>query len=379
MRIAIVTESFLPNLNGVTTSVCRVLECLRDGGHEVVVIAPRPAPSSWAGYPVHAVASVPVRQFPVGLPTGEVEALLRRFAPDVVHVASPFVLGASALGAAARLGVPSVAVYQTDMPSYLGQHAPRALGRGAATAAWRWVRRVHELADLTLAPSSAALAELEAHGIPRVRGWARGVDAATFRPEWRTDAGTRALRRSLAPNGEVLVGYVGRLAPEKELHRFASLAGLPGVRVVIVGDGPSRADDSALLGAAGLDVVLLGRREGDDLARAYAALDVFAHTGTRETFGQTLQEAAATSLPVVAPARGGPLDLVDHSRTGLLFDPDDPAALREAVAHLAGDRTKREAMGAAGRLRVAGRSWSALTDELVGQYESVHRAAVPAA
>ncbi|KQU69299.1 glycosyltransferase family 1 protein [Phycicoccus sp. Root101] len=379
MRIAIVTESFLPNLNGVTTSVCRVLECLRDGGHEVVVIAPRPAPSSWAGYPVHAVASVPVRQFPVGLPTGEVEALLRRFAPDVVHVASPFVLGASALGAAARLGVPSVAVYQTDMPSYLGQHAPRALGRGAATAAWRWVRRVHELADLTLAPSSAALAELEAHGIPRVRGWARGVDAATFRPEWRTDAGTRALRRSLAPNGEVLVGYVGRLAPEKELHRFASVAGLPGVRVVIVGDGPSRADDSALLGAAGLDVVLLGRREGDDLARAYAALDVFAHTGTRETFGQTLQEAAATSLPVVAPARGGPLDLVDHSRTGLLFDPDDPAALREAVAHLAGDRTKREAMGAAGRLRVEGRSWSALTDELVGHYESVHRAAVPAA
>ncbi|KQZ90501.1 glycosyl transferase [Phycicoccus sp. Root563] len=379
MRIAIVTESFLPNLNGVTTSVCRVLECLRDGGHEVVVIAPRPAPSSWAGYPVHAVASVPVRQFPVGLPTGEVEALLRRFAPDVVHVASPFVLGASALGAAARLGVPSVAVYQTDMPSYLGQHAPRALGRGAATAAWRWVRRVHDLADLTLAPSSAALAELEAHGIPRVRGWARGVDAATFRPEWRTDAGTRALRRSLAPSGEVLVGYVGRLAPEKELHRFASLAGLPGVRVVIVGDGPSRADDSALLGAAGLDVVLLGRREGDDLARAYAALDVFAHTGTRETFGQTLQEAAATSLPVVAPARGGPLDLVDHSRTGLLFDPDDPAALREAVAHLAGDRTKREAMGAAGRLRVEGRSWSALTDELVGHYESVRRAAVPAA
>ena len=76
------------------------------------------------------------------------------------------------------------------------------------------------------------------------------------------------------------------------------------------------------------------------------------HTGTRETFGQTLQEAAATGLPVVAPARGGPLDLVDHSRTGLLFDPDDPTALREAVAHLAGDRVKREAMGEAGRLRV---------------------------
>ncbi len=92
------------------------------------------------------------------------------------------------------------------------------------------------------------------------------------------------------------------------------------------------------------------------------------HTGTRETFGQTLQEAAATGLAVVAPARGGPLDLVDHSRTGLLFDPDDPAALREAVAHLAGDRLKREAMGEAGRLRVAHRSWSSLTDQLVAHY-----------
>lgn len=371
MRIAIVTESFLPNLNGVTTSVCRVLECLRDGGHDVVVIAPRPAPTSWAGFPVHSVASVPVRQFPVGLPTGDVETLLARFDPDVVHVASPFVLGAGALGAAARLGIPSVAVYQTDMPSYLGQHCPRALGRGATTAAWRWVRRVHELADLTLAPSSAALAELEAHGIPRTRAWARGVDAVTFHPGWRTDAGTRALRRTLAPQDEVLVGYVGRLAPEKELHRLAGLVGLPGVRVVLVGDGPSRADDAALLGAAGLDVVLLGRREGDDLARAYAALDVFVHTGTRETFGQTLQEAAATGLPVVAPARGGPLDLVDHSRTGLLYEPDDPSALREAVAHLAGDRGKREAMGDAGRRRVEGRSWATLTGELLGHYTAV--------
>ena len=215
MRIAIVTESFLPNLNGVTTSVCRVMECLRAGGHEVAVIAPRPAPASWAGFPVHAVASVPVRQFPVGLPTGEVEALLTQFAPDVVHVASPFLLGATALAAAARLAVPTVAVYQTDMPSYLGQHCPGLLGRGATTAAWRWVRRVHDLADLTLAPSSAALAELEAHGIPRTAPWARGVDAATFHPHWRTDAGTRALRRTLAPQGEVLVGYVGRLAPRE--------------------------------------------------------------------------------------------------------------------------------------------------------------------
>ncbi|WP_457252607.1 glycosyltransferase family 4 protein [Pedococcus sp. P5_B7] len=374
MRVAIVTESFLPYLNGVTTSVCRVVECLRDGGHEVVVVAPRPAPTSYAGYAVHGLASVPVRQFPVGLPLGgEVETLLRGFAPDVVHVASPFVLGASALSAADRLGFPTVAVYQTDMPSYIRQHGPGAVGRGAARAAWRWIRRMHELADLTLAPSSATLAELRAHDIPRTTLWARGVDAVQFHPGWRLDAGTAALRRSLAPDGQVLVGYVGRLAPEKELLRLTTLAGLPGLRVVLVGDGPTRAQDGAALAAAGVDAVFLGRREGDDLARAYAAFDLFVHTGTRETFGQTLQEAAATGLPVVAPARGGPLDLVDHSRTGLLFDPDHPTALRDAVAHLAGDRVKREAMGAAGRVRVASRSWATLTEQLLGHYDGARR------
>ena len=367
------TESFLPYLNGVTTSVCRVAECLRAAGHDAVILAPRPAPDSYAGYAVHGLASIPVRQFPVGLPTAEVEEALAAFAPDVVHVASPFVLGASALSAAQRLGLPAVAIYQTDMPSYIQQHAPGAMGRGAARAAWRWVRRIHSLADLTLAPSTAALAELEAHGIPRTSLWARGVDAALFNPGWRGDAGTAALRRSLAPHGEVLVGYVGRLAPEKELHRLTALAGLPGVRLVVVGDGPSRAADAATLTEAGVDAVFVGRREGDDLARAYAAFDLFVHTGTRETFGQTLQEAAATGLPVVAPARGGPLDLVDHSRTGMLFDPDDASALRECLVHLIGDRAKREAMGDAARVRVVGRSWAALTEQLLGHYADARR------
>jgi phosphatidylinositol alpha 1,6-mannosyltransferase len=375
VRVAIVTESFLPHLNGVTTSVCRVAECLRDRGHQAVILAPRPAPTHYAGYAVHGLASVPVRQFPVGLPMGgEVEAALADFAPDVVHVASPFVLGASALSAASRLDLPTVAVYQTDLPSYIRQHGPGVVGRGAARAAWRWIRRMHEMADLTLAPSSATLAELRAHGIPRTALWARGVDAALFHPDRRDDAGTRALRRCLAPQGQVIAGYVGRLAPEKELTRLASLAALPGLRVVIVGEGPTRHEDAAVLSAAGVDATFLGRREGDDLARAYAAFDLFVHTGTRETFGQTLQEAAATGLPVVAPARGGPLDLVDHSRTGLLFDPDQPTALRDAVAHLAGDRVKREAMGAAGRARVADRSWSSLTGQLLGHYATARRA-----
>ena len=374
VRIAIVTESFLPSLNGVTTSVCRVLDCLRARGHDAIVVAPSPAPREYHGFTVRGVTSVPVRQFQVGLPTPEIEAILAEFAPHAVHVASPFFLGARGLVAARNLGIPAVALYQTDMAAYVLQHGGAA-GKAASRATWRYLRWVHSLADLNLAPSSAALSDLRRHGVADTALWGRGVDTALFHPGWRDDAGCRALRRTLAPHGETIVGYVGRLAPEKEVERLAPLLDLPGVRLAITGDGPSRAALHGLLEGA----TFLGRREGDDLARAYAAADVFVHTGTHETFGQTLQEAAATGLPVVAPRRGGPIDLVDHGRTGLLFDPEHPEDLRRCIASLtvADDAWERRAvMGEAARAKVAGRSWQRLVDDLIGHYAALARVPV---
>ena len=377
MRVAIVTESFLPTLNGVTTSVCRVSEQLYAGGHDVRIVAPAPAPDRFGEIRVATCPSVSVRQFPTGLPTPGLRQALEDFAPEVVHVASPFVLGARALQWADRTQTPAVAIYQTDVPSYLAQHTPGRIGTRASNAAWRWIRRMHAHADLTLAPSSATIEELRHHGIPRVERWRRGVDHSLFSPRWRGDAGARELRRALSPAGEVLIGYVGRLAPEKELHRLAEAATIPGTRLVIVGDGPARSEVGALLTEPVADMpgrpnrtpIFLGQRRGDDLARAYAAFDVFVHTGTRETFGQTLQEAAAMGLPVVAPARGGPIDLVDHGRSGYLFDPDRPGALREAAATLVADPQLRASMGEVGLARIAQCSWGALTAELVGHYE----------
>ncbi|MGL5817405.1 MAG: glycosyltransferase family 4 protein [Phycicoccus sp.] len=377
MRVAVVTESFLPTLNGVTTSVCRVLECLTAAGHDALVVAPRPAPREYRGVRVVTVPSVSVRAFPTGVPTRAVRAALASFEPDVVHVASPFVVGARALHDAAALGVPAVAVYQTDMPSYLAHHGPGRIGTGAASAAWRWIRRVHGLAALTLAPSSATVAELTAHGIRDTARWGRGVDSILFHPARR--AGVGAMRAELAPDGEVLVGYVGRLAPEKELGRLEEVARIPGTRLIVVGDGPSRVDTAVRLAEAVATMpgrpnrppVLLGQRTGATLADAYAALDVFVHPGTRETFGQTLQEAAASGLPVVAPARGGPIDLVEHGRTGLLFDPEQLGELGDCVGALVGDGALRERMGAAGRRAVSARTWPAVVDQLLTHYRSV--------
>jgi len=363
LRVAVVTESFLPTGNGVTTSVCRTLEHLSRRGHDAVVICPGPAPESFAGARVIGVPSISYRRFPVGLPSSKVMRTLASFAPDVVHLASPFVLGSAGVTAAGQLGVPTVAVFQTDVAGYARRHGVPVLHN----AAWRWIRRIHAQADLTLAPSSSALAELSGRSIPRLALWQRGVDGDRFTPRRRNTAVVAALRARLAPNGETLVGYVGRLAPEKRVERLAALADLPGVKLVVVGDGPKRRSlQRALPGAD-----FLGWLDGDALADAYAALDLFVHTGTEETFGQTLQEAMASGVAVVAPAGGGPLDLVAPGLNGLLYSAEDDSALRAAVAALAGDPDQRRWMGTAARVGVERRTWQLLGDELIGHYRSV--------
>ncbi|MGW1934365.1 glycosyltransferase family 4 protein [Streptomyces sp. NPDC001919] len=366
MRVVIVTESFPPDVNGVAHCALQTARHLVRRGHTPLVIAPAvadPAPDADAPCAVVRVPSLPLPGYPqvrVALPSRRVAAAIAAHRADLVHLAGPFVLGVRGMTAAARLGIPAVAVYQTDLAGY----ARTYVGTGES-AAWRRLRTVHGAADRTLAPSSAAARDLAAHGIGRIRLWGRGVDTVRFRPELRDDA----LRRELAPDGELLVGYVGRLAPEKRVDLLAGTESLPGVRLVIVGDGPS---GPALRGALP-DARFLGRRTGDDLARIFASFDVFAHTGPFETFCQTVQEAMASGLPVVAPAAGGPLDLVDHGRTGVLVPPGDPEALRTAVACLAASPARRAAYGRAGRAAVEGRTWEALGDELIGHYTEVLR------
>ncbi len=370
MRVLVVTESFLPTLNGVTTSVCKILEHLEARGHEAMVMVPNAgAPASYAGFPVVEVFSLPYRQFPVGLPGLHVQRIIAEFAPDVVHVASPFLLGGEAIAAAKRLGIPTVAIFQTDIAGYTKSN------RFPATVklAWRVMRRIHKHASLTLVPSSATMADVRAAGFKRLKRWGRGVDLESYHPRNRLWRATRELRARLAPEGEVIVGYVGRVAPEKQLEKLASLRGVPGIRIAIVGDGPGMPALVKLLD--GMPVTFLGSLRGEALASAYASFDVFVHTGEDETFGQTVQEAHAAGLPVVAPRAGGPIDLVDHGVDGFLYTPGPTKAsgkeLRATVELLARDPALRSRMGEAGRRAVLGRSWETVCDELIGHYARV--------
>jgi len=365
MRVAVVSESFLPTVSGVTTSVCKVLDELSRQGHDALVIAPSGAPASFAGFPVHTVPALSYRQFPVGLPNPRVLGLLADFQPDVLHAASPFLLGAQGIASARRLGVPSVAVFQTDVAGYASRNH---LGQ-ATKLAWRFVKWVHDGADLTLVPSTASMRDLRRIGVQRLDRWTRGVDLDGYHPNNRRDPEVAALRARLAPNGEVVIGYVGRIAPEKQVERFRALRGLSGISIALVGDGPSTPLVARAL--AGLPVTWLGRLAGAELAAAYASFDVFLHAGTEETFGQTLQEAHAAGLPVVAPRAGGPIDLVEHGTDGFLFTPDDDRDLRRHVAALVTDAPLRHRMGEAGRRAVLGRSWENVCATLFDYYQQV--------
>jgi phosphatidylinositol alpha 1,6-mannosyltransferase len=366
VRVAIVAESFLPNVNGVTNSVLRVIEHCRRTGHEVLVIAPdtpRGEPAAdkvYEGIRVHRVPSKmfpKVTSLPLGVPRPRMVGVLRGFDPDVVHLASPALLGYGGLHAARYLGVPTVAVFQTDIAGFA-----RSYGMGIASrAAWAWNRHLHKRADRTLAPSTSAMEDLAAHGIPRVFKWSRGVDVTGYAPSARDER----LRRSWSPDGKPIVGFVGRLAPEKHVERLAALSDRDDLQIVIVGDGVDRAKLESALPKA----IFTGALYGDALATAYASMDVFVHPGEHETFCQAVQEAMASGLPVIAPDAGGPRDLVAPYRTGLLLPVKEfEHRLSESVDHLVAERRR---YSVAARRSVLGRTWPVICDELLGHYEAV--------
>ncbi|MFB9662695.1 glycosyltransferase [Glycomyces mayteni] len=361
MRVALVTESFPPQINGVARSVARAAAHLASRGIEPVVVAPAPGPGprpvfDWPVVHVPSVRLPAYRHFRAGLGTRALDDALDAHRPDVVHLASPFGYTARAAAWAERRGVPAVAVWQTDLPAYTRAYHLTAFEQ----LVWKRLKSIHSRAAVNLALSECTARSLTDQGIGGVAVLPHGVDTNRFHPSFR-DA---TLHDALVPDGELLVGYVGRLAREKQLHWLADVAALPGVRLVIAGDGPRRRALERLLPQAHF----LGALHGTDLSRLYASLDLFVHTGPFETFGQTIQEAHASGVAVLAVDAGGAAELVDPGVDGTHFPAADPAALADLVAGLAGRRDVLRQWGRRGRLKVRGRTWEAEGDALIEHY-----------
>ena len=365
MKVAIVTESFLPQINGVTNSVLRVLEFLEGQGHQAMVIAPESdgGPGEYHGARIKRVPALPLHSlFPIGLPVAvpsrKLEYLIDGFAPDVMHLASPFALGGYSARIARRLGLPSLSIYQTDLAGFARHYGLNI----AHNSLRKIVGKIHTSTNRTLAPSSAACSDLREQGVPNVHLWRRGVNTSLFHPSKRDET----LRSAWGANRKLIVGYVGRLANEKRISDLAILDRDPRIQLVIVGDGPAREKLQRELPRA----LFTGFKSGEDLGAAYASFDLFIHPGPNETFCQSVQEALSSGTPCIVPLTGGPADLVTTGATGYVIDTSNPNQLISSVEHFMA-RADRGEMSLMARNSVETRTWSAINQQLISHYNAV--------
>ncbi|MFP4323261.1 MAG: glycosyltransferase, partial [Anaerolineales bacterium] len=255
--------------------------------------------------------------------------------------------------------LPLVANYQTDFPGYTTRYGINVLANPIRDS----LRAMHNRAHITLVPSHTIIRQLKSWGFRRLRLWTRGRDIKRFSPQ-KKSAEMRARMLNGRPEDSLLVLYVGRLAPEKRLDLLAKVAELPGVALTIVGDGAERENLEKEFGSG---VHFMGYLFGDDLAVAYASADLFAFTGTNETFGQVVTEAMASGLPALVPNAGGVVDLVLDGMNGYICqeDPDDFAA---KVAKIRDNPAHRERMGRLAREFAESLTWEGLMEELEGYY-----------
>jgi len=348
----------------VTNSVLRLLEYCKSQGHEVLIIAPESegAPTRYLDYKIKHVPSIAMKKLiPMGVPRKFLEPLLEGFAPDVIHLASPIFLGHYVARIAKKMEIPTVSVYQTDIAGF-ARHYGLTI---AHTTLKKWVSRIHQASDITLAPSKWASRDLESNGVRNVRIWKRGVDLVNFDPSRRDES----LRKNITGGKEkFIVGYVGRLANEKCIDDLAILDQQPHIQLVIVGDGPAASRFKKELPNARF----VGYQSGTELARYVASFDIFVHTGKHETFCQAIQEALASGVPVIGPDSGGPVDLIDHGVTGLLIDTADSHALLEAVETLR-SHSSFDLMQLAARKAVEHRTWDYINSQLMMHYTDAIR------
>jgi len=367
VRIALFTETFLPKWDGIANTLCHLLDHLAARGHESLLFAPRGAPERYAATEVVGLPSIDVPLYPglrLAAPAVAVGRRLREFQPDLVHLVGPFLLGTAGLWQARLRGIPVAASYHTDLPGYAAKYGVSLLREPA----WLILRTLHNQADLNLCPSRWTRDELAEQGFRRLAIWGRGVDSRQFRPGLRSESWRWRLSDG-HPDAPLLL-YAGRLAPEKRVEWLRDVAdALPGARLAIVGDGPSRPELERRF--AGAPTVFTGTLRGRDLARAYAAADVFVFPSANETLGNVVLEAMASGLPVAAPASGGLLDHVRDGENGFLVEPEDRDGFVAIVKKLAEDEVGRRRMGRAARAYAENQSWERVLDDLLARYEAL--------
>jgi glycosyltransferase involved in cell wall biosynthesis len=376
MRIAIITENFLPKLDGVTRTLARLLEHLQRNGHQALLLGPESGMSEYAGAEILGTAGVPLFFYPELKLNFFRPLFLRRmneFQPDVVHLVDPVVLGAAGLAAARVLGKPLVSSYHTNLAAYCGHFGFPFFTRPM----WSYNRFIHNQCALTFCPSPSTATMLQTQGFQHVRIWPRGVDGQLFTPK-RRNLSLRTAWLGQDTAEQAILMYAGRVSWEKNLRLLTqAYREMDHTRchLVIVGDGPALQEVKQEL--AGLPVTFTGYLRGEELAEAYASADIFAFPSRTETFGQVVLEAMASGLPVVALQAEGVCDIVEDQHSGFLLSTEplsteeQTGAYMHLLERLVREPVLREQMRLAALQEASKRTWSAAMHSLIHGYEYV--------
>ncbi|MFB4164314.1 glycosyltransferase family 4 protein [Alteribacillus sp. JSM 102045] len=363
MRIAIVTETFLPQVDGVVTRVTATVKWLKEQGHTLLIIAPEGV-KEFEGIPVKGI---PARSFfiykhrKVAVPDPKVGQLLNEFQPDVVHVVNPALLGMAGIFYGRKW--PLVASWHTNIPQYADYYKVPYL----KPVLWWILKILHNRADLNLCTSNSVQEELTERGFKNVHLWKRGVDLNKFGLQYRDD--DVRYRLSDGETDKTLLLYVGRLAAEKEIEKIREvLEGSNHFRLAIVGDGPHRKTLEYCF--QGTPTVFTGFLHGQELSKAYASSDVFVFPSRTETLGLVILEAMASGLPIVVANSGPTAEQVSDGETGLLYDPKIKDDLKNTVLKLQ-DVTWRQRMGNQARETSRAFSWTAPSKQLLSFFNDL--------
>ncbi len=363
MRIAVVTETFLPQVDGVVTRVTATVRWLHEQGHELLIIAPEGV-NEFEGI---QVKGIPARSFflyknrKVALPNPKVKRLLNEFQPDIVHVVNPALLGMAGIYYGRRW--PLVASWHTNIPQYADYYKVPYL----KPVLWWILKTLHNRADVNLCTSKSVQDELTDRGFRNVHLWKRGVDLNKFGLEYRDD--NLRHRLSGGETDKTLLLYVGRLAAEKEIEKIRDvLENSNHFRLAVVGDGPNRAKLESYF--KNTPTVFTGFLHGEELAKAYASSDVFVFPSRTETLGLVILEAMASGLPIITANSGPTAEQVSNGETGLLYDPNIEGDLKNTVLKLL-DASMRKNMGNQARETSRAFGWSAPSKQLLSLFNEL--------
>lgn len=373
MRVAIITETFLPKVDGIVKVTCLLLDHLSRRGIEALIIAPRYGDSQrYKDTPICSLPSLSLPLYPearLGFATLSLFRDLAAFSPDIAHLFHPVMTGIPTMSMLKWLGVPTVTSFHLDYARLAKQFRVGVFSLGFTRPLIDELTKIiFNWSDYSLAPSKLVRKQMQNLGIREVGLWRRGVDAGAFNPGFRSAAMRDEMTRG-NPDETVLI-YVGRLSDEKQIdHIIPALESLPNTRLVLVGDGPARPDLERAF--AGLPVTFMGYLRGQRLSQAYASADIFVFPSRLETFGLVVIEAMAAGLPIVASRVGGVSDIVKEGATGYTFGSGDREALREGVRKIASDKERMRDMGARARAYAETQSWDAIMDEVIALYASL--------